>query len=332
MARFFNEKIKKGRGTQKYDANKTVIVAIVVILVVIAFIVLISVFKNTGHSDAVIKIRDKVAVEINENIEDKSIFFTELENVKDNQIEINYSKVSFSKLGTYDVIIKIFNKEYSSKIEVIDTENPILVTKEVHIDEGEIYEAKDFVKECKDNSKENCIIEFYDSAVDNNGNNLNYSTFTDSGTYTVEIVAKDESGNKTNPQKATLVIGDGKTNPEVCQYGNNEYDTSNILSVDVTTNGCAVDLNLYKSETMLKPVNELINAETEKLKKEFSKINLGVDNIHVDSNVTTIINKSGDGVVGYTLKIKVSINDGEVIEEYYLNASGAREYIINKYL
>lgn len=45
---------------------------------------------------------------------------------------------------------------------------------------------------------------------------------------------------------------------------------------------------------------------------------------------------SGTGLVGYTLKITVSINKGtaneEVIEEYFVNLKGERQYTINKYL
>lgn len=336
MARFFNEKIKKGKKKQSNSTSKIVVFAIIGVLLVIAIGVLISVFTSNKHSDVTIKIRDKVAVEINENVTDKSLFFTELENVKETDIEIDYSDVDFSKLGTYDVTIKIFNKKYASSIEVIDTENPVLVTKEVKIDESNTYKAEDFVKECKDNSKKDCIIEFYQEAVDSNGNKLDYSSYTKSGTYEIEIIAKDESGNKTSPQKATLTIGSGKTEPTEpisCTYGDNTYnDAENILSVDVTNNGCAVDLNLYKDNEMLKPVNELIKSETEKLKKEFAKISLGVETIHVDSTITTIINRSGNGIVGYSVKITVSINDSDVIEEYFVNKNGGREYIINKYL
>ncbi len=36
------------------------------------------------------------------------------------------------------------------------------------------------------------------------------------------------------------------------------------MAVDVTDNGCALDLNLYQNEEILAPVNELIKSETEK--------------------------------------------------------------------
>ena len=48
-----------------------------------------------------------------------------------------------------------------------------------------------------------------------------------------------------------------------------------------------------------------------------------------------VLNTTGKGVVGYTLKFTVSIeknNSEEVIEEYYININGGREFITNKYL
>lgn len=334
MAKFFNQKVKKGRKKQKVNTSKTVVIGIIIVLLIIFIGVLFSVFKNNEHKDAIIKIRDKVAAEINETITDKTLFFTELKNVKDKDITIDYSDVDFTKLGSYDVTIKVFNKKYASSVEVIDTESPIIVVKDVTIAKNNTYSAEDFIKECKDNSKQACIIEFYEDATSESGEKIDYANYKNEGTYIVEIIAKDEYGNKTTPQKATLIIGSGKKQtPTTCQYGDNSYNESEyILSVDATTNGCARDLNLYKNEAMIKPVNELIQKEKEKLKKEFSKINLGVKNIHVDSNIITILNTKGDGFVGYSIKITVSINDSDVIEEYYLNKNGGREYIINKYL
>ena len=64
----------------------------------------------------------------------------------------------------------------------------------------------------------------------------------------------------------------------------------------------------------------MIKSENEKIKKELSKINLGVKNIHVNSETATVLNTTGKGVVGYTLKFTVSIeknNNEEVIEEYH---------------
>ena len=336
MAKFFNQKVKKGKKSNTSSTSKTVIFAVIGVIIVIFAGVLLTVYAKNNHKDVSVKLREKIAVEINNKDVNQDLFFEKLENVKEKDIKINYDKVVFDKVGTYDVTITIYNKKYYSKIEIVDTESPVLETKSHKINVGESYKASDFVESCKDNSGKDCIIEFYDGALNQNGEKVDYRNFTKEGHYDLEIVASDEAGNKTSPQKATLTIGKNDTyKPITCNYGNGEYDETNIIAVNVTNSGCAIDLNLYDNEEVLAPVNKIKDSEKEKLKKEFSKINLGVKNIYINTDITTVLNTAGKGVVGYTLKVTVSIknnNKEEVIEEYYVNLNGGREYIINKYL
>lgn len=333
MAKFFNQKVKKKKSN---FTSIVVICSIVGILLLIFVAVMANAFGKNSHSDAVITLRDDAAVEVNNDTFDKTLFFEEIKNVKENDIKVDYSKVNFKEVGTYEVKITIYKKKYIAKLQVVDTEAPVLKVKDVNISVGDTYNPKDFVESCKDNSNKECIIEFYDSGVNQNGEKIDYSSFTGEGSYTIQIIASDESGNKTSPVSVILNIGKGSSKPTKCTYGNNEYDVSNhIMAVDVTDNGCALDLNLYQNEEILAPVNELIKSETEKIKKEFSKIKLNVKSIYINSSIGTILNTSGKGVVGYSVKITISIynNDvNEVIEEYYLNTNGSRNYLVNKYL
>ncbi len=333
MAKFFNQKVKKNKNKiTSVILVSTIICVIIIIIGGILFILL----NSNKHTDAVITIRDDAAVEVNNENIDKTIFFEEIKNVKEKDIKVDYSKVKFNEVGTYEVTIKIYNKKYTAKLQVVDTESPILKTKDVSIDVGETYKAKDFVDSCKDNSNKKCIVEFYDSGVNQNGEKIDYSAYTTEGSYTVQIIASDKSGNKTSPISATLNIGNGSKTETKCTYGNNEYDSSKYnMAVNVTDNGCALDLNLYQNEEILAPVNKLIESEISKVKKEFSKITLNVKDVYINSSIGTILNNSGNGVVGYSVKITVSIynNDvNEVIEDYYLNSNGSRNYLINKYL
>ena len=336
MAKFFNQKVKKGKKSNTSSTSKTVIFVVIGVIIVIFAGVLLTVYAKNNHKDVSVKLREKIAIEINNKDVNQDLFFEKLENVKEKDIKINYDKVVFDKVGTYDVTITIYNRKYYSKIEIVDTESPVLETKSHKINVGESYKASDFVESCKDNSDKDCIIEFYDGALNQNGEKVDYRNFTKEGHYDLEIVASDEAGNKTSPQKATLTIGKNDTyKPITCNYGNGEYDETNIIAVNVTNSGCAIDLNLYDNEEVLAPVNKIKDSEKEKLKKEFSKINLGVKNIYINTDITTVLNTAGKGVVGYTLKVTVSIknnNKEEVIEEYYVNLNGGREYIINKYL
>ena len=334
MAKFFNQKVKKSKNN---FTPMVVIGSIASILIIIFIGVLISVsLTKNNHSNAVVTIRDDAAVEVNSDAIDKTLFFEEIKNVKENDIKVDYSKVNFKKIGTYEVNITIYKKKYVAKLQVVDTESPVLKVKDASISVGASYKASDFVESCKDNSNVACSIEFYDSGVNQDGQKIDYSAYTSEGTYTVQIIASDESGNKTSPVSATLNIGKGSKTQTTCTYGNNEYDSkNNIMAIDVTDNGCALDLNLYQNEEILKPVNDLIKSETEKIKKEFGKIKLDVKNIYINSSIGTIINTSGKGVVGYTVRITISIynNDvNEVIEDYYINTNGTRNYLTNKYL
>lgn len=331
MARkFFNQKVKK---SSSISTGIIVVISICVLLIVIAVGVIISVSSGGKHKDAVIKMRDSVAVEINSELPDKTLFFAELENVAESDINVSYSNVDLAKIGEYEVTLKIYGKNYTSKLVVVDTESPELVLKDLSINVGDTYSADDFVSKCTDNSNEGCIIEFFSQE----GSNIDYGAYTKEGTYTVQIIAKDDAGNLSSPASAKLTIGAGSGEyPTYCKYGNSEYDTNEyILAVNVTENGCALDLNLYQDEATLSPVKALLASEETKLKNEFKTLNLGVENIYVNSNINPVMNTSGTGVVGYTLFLELSIlnsnGEREIIESYYVTTSGTRQYIVNTY-
>lgn len=334
MAKFFNQKVQKSKAG--FTPNM-VVGAVIGILVIIFFGVLISVSKNNKTpKNVTVTLRNDVAVEINNTEVDKTLFFEEITNVKESDIKVDYSKVDFKKVGTYDVVITIYNKEYTTTLQVVDTEAPVLTLKDLYLTSGSTYKAQDFVESCTDNSKNECVVEFYGSSLDQDGQKIDYSKYTEDGSYTVQIIASDESGNKTTPMSATLNLGNGANLEKTCRYGNNEYDSENkIMAIDVTDNGCGLDLNLYQNEEILAPANQIIDDEIEKIKKEFAKIKLTVKNINFTSDIGTILNKTGRGVVGYSIRITISIdNNGtnEVIEDYYLKVDGSREYLVNKYL
>lgn len=328
MAKFFNQKVKKGRRRKK-DKGKIKLIGIFSVTILLVLCLIIFIVLSNNHDDAVVILNDSVKLEINSSEVKKDIFFQKLENVRDKDIKIDYSNVSFETVGSYDVIIKIYGKKYSSKLEIVDTKAPDLVTKDVEINSGDSYKATDFVQSCTDNSKNDCIINFYEESASN---------YTKDGTYTILIVASDEAGNKTEAKEAKLVIikkGSQETPTPVCKYGNDNYDSDKIVSVNVTKDGCALDLNLYNDENTLAPAEELKNEEITKIKSELSKVNLGVKQVYIDSNISTVLNSSGNGIVGYTLLIKVSIEKNgvmEVIEEYYMLNDKTRKYIVNKYL
>ena len=112
MAKFFNQKVKKGKKSKTSNTSKTVIFAVIGVIIVIFAGVLLTVYAKNNHKDVSVKLREKIAVEINNKDVNQDLFFEKLENVKEKDIEINYDKVVFDKVGTYDVTITIYNKKY----------------------------------------------------------------------------------------------------------------------------------------------------------------------------------------------------------------------------
>ena len=330
-----------------YNTKRTIINAIIigvcVIGVIICFIV-VSSFEAEDHSAKTgnISIKNEVSVEVNEEFEN-DIFFSKIENFDIEDIQVNYElDYDISKVGKYNITIVIDNKEYKTILNVIDTKMPELTLKDLEISNNKIYTAKDFVENCIDNSKQECKISFYDKGIDEEGNSVDYSKYTEAGTYQIKIAAQDESGNQV-VKDATLKIGNpknennpgnqgGNTTPTTCKYGDNKYDTNNyLIAVDITTNKCAVSLDLYKNEEMTKDINKLMDAETKSIKKDVEALNL-TGTLALNRKVTAVINTSGNGIVGYELKMTITnTNKGksETVVEYKLDSNGKRVFITN---
>lgn len=332
--KFFNQKVKKSkRQNAKIGLLVTGIVAIILVIVLAIFLVYNA--NKQKLKNAVIEVRDAVGVEINSELPDKTLFFSELKGVKEKDIKTNLNKLKISEVGNFEVTLKIYGKKFKSILQVVDTTAPVLELKDVTITKGSTYKIEDFVESCTDNSKKDCKIEYFQEGIDQNSNSIDYSNYSNEGTYIIKIVASDESGNVTNGE-AKLTIGANQTTNPVCKYGNNKYDADDILSVDVTENGCALSLDLYKNEKVIAAAQNLIELEKEKLHKEFSKVTLNVKDIYLNSSIDPILNTEKDGLVGYSVFIEVSIlnkaGNKEVIESFYLNKDGSRKYLINKYL
>ncbi|MEG1506954.1 MAG: hypothetical protein RR478_05620 [Bacilli bacterium] len=335
MARkFFNQKV---HNTKKTIIQISVISGCVVGIIVCFFVA--NHFSNKSKPNQVVELRDSVAIEIKGDLPDKTIFFSELENVLEKDIKADFSKVNVNKVGEYPVTIKIGKKKYDLKLKIIDTESPILKVKNVKIENGKTYSAKDFVESCKDNSDESCNVSFYSLSINQDGVKIDYSKYKDEGVYTVQLIAKDSSDNSSAPVSATLTIGN-KTDeekpitPTICKYGNNLYDKSKyILGTYVTENNCAIDLNLYHDPKILASVNKIMDNETEKLKKEFSKLNVK-GTITLNRNSEAVLNTVGYGVVGYTIHMDLIVTNNskeELVESFFLDTTGKRIYSINKY-
>lgn len=330
----------------KRNITNAIIIGACIIGVIICFIV-VSSFDGENHStnNGNLSIKNEVTVEVNQEFEN-DVFFSKIENVDVNDIKVNYSlDYDISKIGRYNVTLEIGGKEYSSVLNVVDTMKPELLLEDVEIKKDEKYSADDFVTSCSDNSKSDCVIYFSENGIDEEGNSIDYSNYTEIGKYQIKITAEDEAGNQIT-KDATLTIKEneetgggfegnenpGEDEPIVCKYGDNSYDTENyLLAIDITANDCAISLDLYRDESMTIEINKLMDTETTRIRKDVEALNL-TGTLALNRKVTAVINNSGSGIVGYELKMSVTItHDGETktVTEYKVDNEGKRVFIEN---
>lgn len=335
-----------------YNTRRTiinvVIIGVCIIGIVVCFI-LTSNFQgeNKKAPEGELSIKKEATVEVNEEFTN-DIFFSKIENVDLSKIKIDYAEdYDIAKVGKYDVKITVNGKTYESSISVVDTTKPELALKEITIKEGESYTADSFVDSCSDNSQEKCIINFYTEGVDEEGNAVAYDKYTKAGTYAIKVDAKDATGNQAIGETKLVITGNTTTTtpkppveekPEekpqevTCKYGNGDYDSdAYLVAINITTNNCAVSLDLYKNATTSKDINQLMETETTRIKKDVEALNL-TGTLALNRKISAVVNKTGDGIVGYELKMVVTItNNGksETVTEYKVDKDGKRVFIEN---
>lgn len=327
--KYFNKRINSKK---RRIINITII--IVCIVAIIACLLITRNFSGESESnEIIINAQETVNLEIYSEEPDKDIFFYELVGVDDSEISIDFEDVDFDTLGTYFVYVYVGSDEYTVTLNIVDLTNPELVLNNLSIDEGDSYSYSDFVSSCSDNTGDECEISFYTKNLSQDGESIDYSSFSESGEYEIVILAVDKSGNETT-KSTTLIIGEISESTEsskVCTYGNNDYESSYILSVSVSDNGCALSLDLYQNSTVREVADELVISEVEKIKTQIESISGLQTNIIVNSNVNAILNTTGNGFVGYSIYIEVTEESGDVIASYYLDEDGDRIYIENPY-
>lgn len=175
-------------------------------------------------------------IEIN-SIVDYSVFVKDMDDNELHNIVIDSSQVKVDKLGEYDVIYKYQEKEIKFKVKVVDSEKPVVKTKNKTIVLNSNLEAKDLIEEIKDATKTTASF-------------AKKYKFDVEGEKELEIVVKDEGGNETIA-KATVKVEADKVAP-VITGGNlsfivgsevnlnelvkvkDNYDAKPVLTVDST--------------------------------------------------------------------------------------------------
>ena len=142
------------------------------------------------------------------------------------------------------------------------------------------------------------------------------------GTATITATANGKSA-------SVEVIVSGSGSGSSCSYGNTTYNTSYVLSVNLTQNGCAINPNSTPNET-------LSTSDYQRLVNELSSMGLRIagNNFSHQVDRQKIRNTSGTGLVGYQLTISVGIIDSDnpyvvMQARYILRSDGSRQFITN---
>ena len=125
------------------------------------------------------------------------------------------------------------------------------------------------------------------------------------------------------------VIVGGSGSGSSCSYGNATYNTSYILSVDLTQNGCAINPNSTPNET-------LSTSDYQRVVNELTSMGFKITDRDFSHQVARqkIRNTSGTGLVGYQITVTVSIIDTAnpyvvMKARYILRSDGTRQFLEN---
>lgn len=125
----------------------------------------------------------------------------------------NYTiKQFYYSIGSYNVTIedKINNKIYKTKLVVNDKTNPELLTNNLTINYGNVYNIDLFIYSCVDNSNETCVYNLLDE-----NNNTITDLPTEIGEYKLFIKASDKNNNYTIAPVELSIVNNNTSNSEL---------------------------------------------------------------------------------------------------------------------
>lgn len=241
---FFDAKYEKKTKRKLIIIGSIVLVAVIILIIILISIFKKNNNSNNPKINNNILLRQVVNTEVNKALPDKTSYFEKLANTDLDKITLtypdnleiginaddcpkenleainnildktsdepleNYTCIKYVpvKTGTYDVLLNYNNKDYTIKLNVKDLTAPSLVLKNVEITAGDSYSVNDFVESCKDNYDAECVVNYYYNSYEDTDNTLDYSTYTEEGTYDIKIAAGDSNGNLSLPLTTTLTV------------------------------------------------------------------------------------------------------------------------------
>lgn len=198
--------------------------------------------------------------------------------------------------GTYNIEVIIDNNIYQTTILVKDITPPTLNLKQKTIYYGQSYKINDFINECNDDSKSECILSFKDKAMGN---------YKNIGTYEIIIIAKDSSGN-ISEQKTNLTIKKKKTTQNNTtnnnSNNNNNNENNNTSDENNTQDGNTQEPEPPKEEpvTIVNTTTETLTSTTTKYGVKITEITKVTYNIYSDGTKKEISRKKNNPTYDYT--------------------------------
>ena len=165
------------------SSNKVLKIIISIILIIAIILVVALVYFNFFFK----KVKENVQLELGVTelkIED---FLTDAKFANEASFVTDLSQIDLSKIGSYEILIKINDKEYKSILSIQDTTPPKVTFKDVDAFSDYQINPEDFIAEKTDASNMTVSL----------GNELQINGF---GAYYPLIIVKDEYGNETSKE------------------------------------------------------------------------------------------------------------------------------------
>lgn len=199
---------------------------------------------------------DVEKIEVKGEYDPKS-FISQVRGHKVEEIEIDQSQVHVEKLGTYQLIYKLNNKEYALKVEVVDTVPPTFEVHSLDIDLDMNISLEDVIKDIQDETETKSYFkEEYD--------------FSKEGEQQITVIVEDEGGNKTEKSTTVKIVKDeekpvinGLHDINVIKNGKVNY-LSGVTAKDNRDPNPKIDVNSSKVDTSKAGTYEVIYTVTDR--------------------------------------------------------------------
>lgn len=286
-------KIKKTKSHNK-TVKIVVIAVVVVLLLAILTIVLFNIFSK--------KVKDQVQLELGTQELKIQDFLTDEKYAENAEFVTDISQIDLNKVATYEITIKLNDKEYTSILDIKDTTAPQVKFQDVDGYTDYQINPEDFIAEKTDAS--NMAVSL--------GNEV---TITGFGEYHPLIIVKDEYGNETSQEcllnisyirsKFTLEYGNKLTKEDLLFNVDEYQDTVNQQDIDAINSYDVGEYDLKSIYDAQEKITKITIQDTIAPELVLKDVTLYTEQTITDAN--QFVEKAED-LAGVTLNILTEID------------------------